>query len=90
MDRLLGALLRWAVRLAGAGFAVALLLRPVPELGRAADPAAGAGAGVLLAAPFLGALSAAIFFGRRRRWRDAGLAALLLVLLAAGAWIGSG
>jgi hypothetical protein len=80
----LGALLQWAVRLA----AVLLAAAVVPwEMSGAS---AVAGVTVLLSAPYLATLSAALLYVRRRRWREAALAALLLALLVAGLWLGTG
>ena len=82
-DRGLAALLRVAVALAAAGFLAALV--PGPTSG----PAASAGVAVLLSAPFLATLSAAVTHARRGRAVDAALAALLLAALLAGVWLGS-
>lgn len=80
----LGALLQWAVRLA----AVLLTAALVPwEMSGAS---AVAGVTVLLSAPYLATLSAAVLYGRRRRWREAALALLLLALLVGGLWLGTG
>lgn len=83
IDRLLAGILRWATRLAALGLLLSLAWR------EGATGAAAAGVGILLGAPFLATLSAAVAFGRQRRWRLAGAAVLLLLLLGAGAWIGS-
>lgn len=82
-DRGLASLLRVAVGLAAAGFLVALVPGPT------AAPAASAGVAVLLSAPFLATLSAAVTGARRGRVADAALAALLLAALLAGVWLGS-
>lgn len=82
-DRGLAVLLRAAVGLAAAGFVVALVPGP------ASAPAAGAGAAVLLSAPFVATLSAAVSHARRGRAADAALAALLLAALLAGVWLGA-
>ena len=80
----LGALLQWAVRLA----AVLLATAVVPwEL---SGTSAVAGVTVLLTAPYLATLSAAVLYWRRGRWREAALAILLLALLVAGLWLGTG
>lgn len=80
----LGPLLRICVVAVGA----ALLAAVVPWSG--ADAAARAGVGVLLSAPYLATLSAAVHYARERRWPEAALALLLLLLLLAGLWLGTG
>lgn len=79
----LGATLRAATRVAAACFAVALLW---PAARRVLD---GAGAAVLLAAPFLVTILAGVAYARRRRRRVALLAGALLGILAVGAWLGA-
>lgn len=80
----LGPLLRICVLVV----AVALLAAVIPWTG--ADAAARAGVGVLLSAPYLATLSAAVHYVRERRWPEAALALLLLALLLVGLWIGTG
>lgn len=80
----LGAGLGWAVRVAAAALALALV--PWPGAGTAAD----AGVAVLLSAPYLATLVAAIHYHRRGARFDAGLAWLLLLLLVLGLWLGTG
>lgn len=80
----LAPLLRVCALVAGA----ALLAAVVPWAG--ADAAARAGVGVLLSAPYLATLSAAVHYARGRRWPEAALALLLLALLLAGLWLGAG
>lgn len=81
VERLLGIVIRWATRLAGAAFVLSLF---VPG---ARIEMAIIGTAVLLAAPFLATLSAALLFGRRGDWRLSLLAGALLVLLGVGAWL---
>jgi MFS superfamily sulfate permease-like transporter len=78
---LLGGVLRWASRLAGAAFVVALADRSLRVAG-------AAGVAVLLAAPLVAMLVAAVQYSRERDWREAGLALLLLLMLLVGAWLG--
>lgn len=80
----LGRLLRTTVWVTGVCLAVA----SVPGPWR--STAAGGGVAVLLSAPYLATLSAAVLYGRRRSWRNAALSLLLLVLLLAGLWLGTG
>lgn len=79
VERLLGVVIRWATRLAAVAFALSILV-PGLRLRTAA-----AGTAVLLAAPFLATLSAALLFGRRGDWRLSLLATLLLCMLGIGA-----
>lgn len=78
----LGAALRAATRVAAGAFVLALLWPA------ARTPLDGAGAAVLLAAPFVVTILAAVAYARRNR-RVALLAGLLLLVLAAGAWLGA-
>lgn len=80
----LGPLLRICVLVVG----TALLAAVIPWSG--ADAAARVGVGVLLSAPYLATLSAAVHYARERRWPEAALALLLLALLLAGLWLGAG
>lgn len=82
-DRALAALLRGAVGLATAALAASLL--PVPG----AATVEAAGVAVLLSAPFVATLSAAVSHGRRGRTVDAVLAVALLATLLAGVWLGA-
>lgn len=82
--RVLGAGLGWAVRLAALALGVAVL----PWEGAAS--AADAGVTVLLSAPYLATLFAAVHYLRRGAWRNAALASLLLALLVVGLWLGTG
>lgn len=85
----LGRLLTWATWLAGAAFAVSVVAaRAGAARTDLASGAAAVGSAVLLAAPFLATLVAAVAFARRRAWVETGLAALLLTMLCLGAWIG--
>lgn len=83
-DRAPAATLRWTVRIVAALLLAALA--PWPGAATAADAAVG----VLLAAPFAAVLAVGIHYARRRDWTHAGLAAALLAVLAAGAWLGFG
>lgn len=88
-DRTLGALLRWSTRLAGAALALAVAVAWLgPDAEAAGEAGAAVGVAMLLAAPFLATLAAAVSFARRGHGREAALAALLLALLLAGAWLG--
>lgn len=82
-EGLVAGVLRWTTRGAALALVVSLLWRS----GR--PEAAAAGVGVLLGAPFLATLSAAVAFGRERRWRLAAACVLLLLLVGAGAWLGA-
>lgn len=77
--RHLATVLRWASRIAGAAFVVDLLDRRLRVVGLGA-------AGLLLAAPLVAMLVAAVQYARERDWKEAGLALLLLLMLIAGAW----
>lgn len=80
----LGTLLRWAVALTAAALALALVPGPWVEV------VTPAGIGLLLSAPYVLTLTAAVLYARRRSWTNAGLAALLLALLLVGLWLGTG
>lgn len=82
-DRGLAALLRVAVGLAAAAFLVALLPGPTTRA------AAVVGVAVLLSAPFVATLWAAVVQARRRRAVEAALALLLLAILLAGVGLGA-
>lgn len=85
----LGRLLAWATWIAGAAFGAAVLAAWVGERASGLrSGAAAAGSAVLLAAPFVATLVAAVVFARRRTWLEASLAALLLLMLSLGAWLG--
>jgi phage tail sheath protein FI len=79
--RHLAFLLLWASRLAGVAFLVDMLDRSLRVVGMS-------GAALLLAAPLVAMLVAAIQYIRERDWKEAGLALLLMVMLLAGAWLG--
>lgn len=82
-DRGLAAVLRASVALAAACFLAALVPSPV------SGTAAAAGVAVLLSAPFLATLSAAVSYGRRGQSPEVALAVLLLAMLLAGVWLGA-
>lgn len=79
----LGGTLRAATRVAAGAFALALLW---PAARQDLD---GAGAAVLLAAPFLVTILAGVTYARRGQRRVALLAGALLLVLAVGAWLGA-
>lgn len=81
--RHLAFLLLWASRIAGLAFVVDMLDRSLRVVGMS-------GAALLLVAPLLAMLVAAIQYIRERDWKEAGLALLLVVMLLAGAWLGGG
>lgn len=85
--RFLGRMLRWASRLAGAAFAVVVLLQALRVPGSRVTGLAGTA--VLLAAPFLATVAAGVLYARERRGRLAATALLLLALLCVGAWLGA-
>jgi len=81
--RHLAFLLLWASRIAGAALVVDMVHRSFRTVGMA-------GAALLLGAPLVAMLVAALQYARERDWKEAGLALLLLVMLLAGAWLGGG
>lgn len=81
--RWLGGALRGATRLAAGAFVLALMW---PAARATLD---AAGSAVLLAAPFVVTILAGVAYARRGRRRVAVLAAVLLLVLTAGAWLGA-
>jgi uncharacterized membrane protein len=79
--RHLAALLLWTTRIAGAAFLVDMLDRSLRVVGMG-------GAALLLVAPLVAMLVAAVQYARERDWKEAGLALLLLIMLLVGAWLG--
>lgn len=79
--RHLAFVLLWASRIAGVAFLADMLDRSLRLVGLG-------GAALLLVAPLVAMLVAAIQYARERDWKEAGLALLLLVMLLAGAWLG--